>query len=64
MCTTVVRRIAIGSAMNRTYNGGCHCGGLCFEVDLDLDSLIVAPVRYCDGVRNDWASTPEETRRL
>ena len=35
----------------------------CLE-DVDVDELIAAPVRYCDGLNNDWASTPAETRHL
>ena len=27
-------------------------------------SFIAAPLRYGDGLHNDWASTPKETRHL
>lgn len=31
---------------------------------VDVDELIAAPVRYCDGLNDDWGSTPKETRLL
>ena len=35
----------------------------CLE-NVDLVELIDAPIRYCDGLNDDWASTPRETRHL
>ena len=35
----------------------------CLE-DVEVADLIAAPVRYCDGLNDDWASTPKETRHL
>jgi hypothetical protein len=35
----------------------------CIE-DVDVDALIAAPVRYCDGLHDNWASAPRETRNL
>ena len=32
--------------------------------DISVDELVAAPVRYADGLHNDWASTPAETRHL
>jgi hypothetical protein len=32
--------------------------------DINVDELVAAPVRYADGLHNDWASTPAETRHL
>jgi hypothetical protein len=32
--------------------------------DVSVDELIAVPVRYADGLHNDWASTPKETRHL
>jgi hypothetical protein len=35
----------------------------CLE-DADPSELIAAPVRYPDGLLNNWMSSPEETRHL
>jgi hypothetical protein len=32
--------------------------------DLDIEALLAAPVRYCDGRNNNWWSPPSETRHL
>ena len=32
--------------------------------DASVDELISAPVRYSDGLNNDWGSMPRETRHL
>jgi hypothetical protein len=42
--------------------GGNVSGG-CLD-DVSVDELIAAPLRYGDGLHNDWASTPKETRHL
>ena len=31
---------------------------------VDIDELMAAPVRYFDGLNDDWGSTPAETRHL
>ena len=31
---------------------------------LDVEELLTAPVTYCDGRGNDWASRPDEVRHL
>jgi hypothetical protein len=36
---------------------------LCVD-DLDLDELLAAPVKYADGLNNDWWHAPAETRHL
>jgi hypothetical protein len=32
--------------------------------DLNLDELLAAPIRYCDGKNNNWWEPPEQTRHL
>ncbi len=32
--------------------------------DVDIEELMAAPVRYYDGLNDDWGSTPAETRHL
>jgi hypothetical protein len=32
--------------------------------DADASELATAPVRYCDGLHNNWTSAPAETRHL
>ena len=32
--------------------------------DLDIDELMAAPVRYCDGRNNNWWEKPKELRHL
>ena len=32
--------------------------------DLDLDAVLAGPVRYCDGLNNNWWAAPAETRHL
>jgi hypothetical protein len=51
--------------VKRAYRGGCHCGVsvACLD-DASVDELIAAPVRYSDGLNNDWGSTHRETRHL
>jgi hypothetical protein len=46
-------------------SGGKHYSVMAMCVDnLDLDALIAAPVRYCDGRDNNWWNAPKETRHL
>jgi hypothetical protein len=32
--------------------------------DLDVDALLAAPIKYCDGAGNNWWNAPAETRHL
>jgi hypothetical protein len=32
--------------------------------DASVDELIAAPLRFSDGLNNDWGSTPQETPHL
>lgn len=32
--------------------------------DLDVDTLLAAPVQYCDGLHDNWWSPPAEIRHL
>lgn len=32
--------------------------------DLDVDTLVKGPARYCDGLNDNWWSPPAETRHL
>lgn len=32
--------------------------------DVDIEELVNAPVRYCDGANNNWQHAPAETRYL
>lgn len=32
--------------------------------DLPVDDLVAAPVRYMDGLHDDWQNTPNQTRHL
>ena len=56
----VYDRIDAPNMLGRPY---INVSVACLE-DVDLDELIAAPLRYCDGLRNDWASSPSETRHL
>ena len=56
----VYDRIEVPNALGRPY---INVSVACLD-DLDVEEWVAAPVRYCDGLNNDWASTPEETRHL
>jgi hypothetical protein len=56
----VYDRIDAPNSLGRAY---VNVSVACIE-DVDVDALIAAPVRYCDGLHDDWASTPKETRHL
>ena len=32
--------------------------------DLDVDAVMTAPIRYCDGANNNWWEAPKERRHL
>ena len=36
---------------------------LCLD-DLDVDAVMNAPIRYCDGANNNWWAPPKELRHL
>jgi hypothetical protein len=56
----VYDRVDAPNSLGRAY---VNVSVACIE-DVDVDALIAAPVRYCDGLHDDWASTPKETRHL
>ena len=56
----VYDRIDAPNMLGRAY---INVSVACIE-DVDVDALIASPVRYCDGLHNNWASTPKETRHL
>jgi hypothetical protein len=50
--------------MNRAYQGGCHCGALHFEVDLDLSAgAVKCNCNYCAKSRFWHARTELEDFR-
>jgi hypothetical protein len=56
----VFDRIDAPNLLGRPY---INVSVVCLD-DLDIDQAMAAPMRYCDGLNNDWASTPKETRHL
>jgi hypothetical protein len=56
----VYDRIDAPNMLGRAY---INVSVACLE-NVEIEALIAAPVRYCDGLHNDWASTPAETRHL
>jgi hypothetical protein len=56
----VYDRIDAPNMLGRPY---INVSVICLD-DLDVDEWMVAPVRYCDGLNEDRASTPKETRHL
>ena len=46
--------------LGRTY---VNVSVACLD-DTSVDELIAAPLRFSDGLNNDWGSTPRETRHL
>ena len=54
----VYDRIDAPNMLGRPY---VNVSVACLE---DVDELCAAPVRYCDGLNDDWAATPNETRHL
>jgi len=56
----VYDRIDAPNLLGRAY---VNVNVACLD-DVEIDALIAAPVHYCDGLHNDWASTPTETRHL
>lgn len=57
-----VRTHELGSA---DYMGGDFVGIFLATLDdVDPQDLIAAPVRYSDGLNNNWQSAPRETRHL
>ena len=56
----VYDRIGAPNMLGRAY---VNVSVVCLD-DLDVEQWTAAPVRYCDGLNNDWGSTPGETRHL
>jgi hypothetical protein len=44
--------------------GGDFCGVNIACLDLDPQTLAALPLRYFDGLNNNWQNVPEETRYL
>ena len=44
--------------------GGDFCSVNVAILDLDPATLAAIPVRYCDGLNNNWWNPPSETRHL
>jgi hypothetical protein len=56
----VYDRVDVPNMLGRPY---VNVSVACLD-DVSVDELIAAPLRYGDGLHNDWASTPKETRHL
>jgi hypothetical protein len=56
----VYDRIDVPNLLGRPY---VNVSVACLE-DVEVTELIASPVSFCDGLNNDWASTPKETRHL
>jgi hypothetical protein len=56
----VYDRIDAPNMLGRPY---INVSVVCLD-DVDVDDLVAAPMRYCDGLNDDWGSIPEETRHL
>jgi hypothetical protein len=48
----------------RGYVGGDFCSVNVAVLDIDPAALAVIPVRYCDGLNNNWLSPPAHTEYL
>lgn len=46
------------------YTGGCHCGEVRFEVDLELDSVVACNCSICSKKGHLLAFASEESFRL
>jgi hypothetical protein len=46
------------------YDGGCHCGKVRFNVDVDLSSPVTCNCSYCSKRGSILAFTPVENFRL
>jgi hypothetical protein len=56
----VYDRVDAPNMLGRPY---VNVSVVCLD-DVSVDELVAAPVRYGDGLHNDWTSTPKETRHL
>ena len=46
------------------YSGGCQCGAVTYEVDVDLDSTIICNCSRCQKLGAVLAFTPESSFNL
>jgi hypothetical protein len=46
------------------YRGGCQCGAVAFEVDVDIASPVVCNCSRCQRLGSRLAFTPRESFRL
>jgi hypothetical protein len=56
----VYDRVDAPNMLGRTY---VNVSVACLD-DASVDELIAAPLRFSDGLNNDWGSTPQETPHL
>jgi hypothetical protein len=56
----VYDRVDAPNLLGRSY---VNVSVVCLD-DGDVEGLLAAPVRYCDGLSNNWGSIPTETRHL
>ncbi|SME87788.1 Uncharacterized conserved protein [Tistlia consotensis] len=47
-----------------TYTGGCHCGAVRYEVELELERLVSCNCSFCAKRGTLMAFAPEEAFRL
>lgn len=46
------------------YQGGCQCGAVSYEVDVDLDSTVTCNCSRCQRIGSVLAFTPKENFNL
>ena len=56
----VYDRVDAPNLLGRQY---VNVSVVCLD-DVDVEELIAAPVRHCNGLNDNWGSIPKETRHL
>jgi hypothetical protein len=49
---------------SRNYAGSCHCQGVSFEVDLDLDQALQCNCSICSKLGAVWAFAPRAKLKM